>query len=217
MSRVSVLISLFSIVCTQSFFQNELNFKELLPDKFDKANINSEGQVITLTPVASVRPDGKVLLAYKYVVDIGDNRGGQVIHVTSLSDNPLGPFVETKVPFITHPTAKFATDDHIEWAGDGKYWCIAKDCQGYYSEHPKEATLLFESDAEGLVWKPTKNPLVMLPGEIKWTDGTVTKTQRTADMPKLYYENGKPKALIIAALPKNSEDSFSLVIPLKSE
>ena len=44
----------------------------------------------------------------------------------------------------------------------------------------------------------------------------VTKTQRTADMPKFYLENGIPKALIIAVLPKDSEISYSVVVPLKT-
>jgi len=185
--------------------------------RFDKPLIDiSLGRLMTSTPTASVRPDGKILLAYKYVVDDGTERGGQVIHVTSLSENPLGPFVDTKIPFITHPTVKFAIDDHVEWSSFEKYWGIAKDCEGVFTNYPKETTLLFESDAEGLNWKPAKNSLVILPGEIKWTDGSVTKTQRTADMPKVYLENGIPKALIIAVLPNDSEISFSLVIPLKN-
>lgn len=142
-------------------------------------------------------------------------KGGQVIHVTALSDNPKGPFIDTEVPFITHPTVKFAIDDHVEWVSDGKYWCIAKDCHGVFTNYPKETTLLFESDDMGMKWKVAKDPLVILAGELKWTDGTVTKTQRTADMPKLFIENGVPKALIIAVLPENSEESFSLVIPFE--
>ena len=66
----------------------------------------------------------------------------------------------------------------------------------------------------GLDWKPAKNFLAIKAGEIQWTDGTVTKTERTADMPKLYMEDGVPKALIIAVLPKDSEISYSMVIPL---
>ncbi|GAB3649883.1 hypothetical protein GCM10028791_16250 [Echinicola sediminis] len=49
----------------------------------------------------------------------------------------------------------------------------------------------------------------------KWTDGTTTKAQRTAGIPKVYLENGVPKALIIAVLPEYSEESFAVVIPLK--
>ena len=33
-------------------------------------------------------------------------------------------------------------------------------------------------------------------------DGTTTSCGRTADMPKLYFEDGRPRALIIATLPK---------------
>ena len=41
-----------------------------------------------------------------------------------------------KVPFITHPTARFAIDDHLEWVFNGNYYCIAKDSRGAWSEYP---------------------------------------------------------------------------------
>jgi hypothetical protein len=77
--------------------------------------------------------------------------------------------------------------------------------------------MLFESDESGLHWKPAENFLVLEAGEIKWSDGTSTYCQRTADMPKFFMEDGVPKALIAAVLPRDSEISFSVVIPLKSE
>ncbi|MDO6809672.1 glycoside hydrolase family protein [Zobellia galactanivorans] len=188
--------------------------------RFDKPLIDISGnRIMTSTPVASVRPDGKILLVYKYVTKDTNLEGKQVVHVTSLSDSPQGPFVDTGVPFIVHPTAKFATDDHVEWVYNGKYYCLAKDPhsvwsgKGDSSEHP---CVLFESDEKGLEWKKSENFLVLEYGEIPWTDGSVTKALRSADMPKFYMEDGVPKALIIAILPRDSEISFSLVIPLKS-
>ncbi|ARV16562.1 hypothetical protein [Polaribacter sp. SA4-12] len=59
-----------------------------------------------------------------------------------------------------------------------------------------------------------EQPLVLKAGKLLWTDGSETLCERTADMPKFYMENGIPKALIIAILPKDSEVSYSLVIPL---
>ncbi|WPR71120.1 glycoside hydrolase family protein [Flavobacterium sp. NG2] len=183
--------------------------------RFEKPLIDVKGnQMMTSTPTISIRPDGKLLLAYKYVEPNEKFKNGKVIHVTALADAPEGPFVDTRKPFIIHPTANFAIDDHVEWAQNGKYYCIAKDSDGSWSDNPRGSTLLFEADSFGFNWKLSKNFLLLKAGEIKWTDGTITKTERTADMPKLYMENGKPKALIIAILPKDSEISHSLVIPL---
>ncbi|GIZ09654.1 hypothetical protein [Flavobacterium sp. UMI-01] len=185
--------------------------------RYDKPLIDVKGnQMMTSTPTVSIRPDGKFLMAYKYVEPNNNFKNGKVVHVTALGDSPEGPFVDTEVPFITHPTASFALDDHLEWVFNGNYYCIAKDSRGVWSDFPDGSTMLFESDDLGLDWKPSKNFLVLKAGEIKWTDGTITKTERTADMPKFYMENGLPKALIVAVLPKDTEISYSLVIPLKT-
>ncbi|MGQ1788106.1 MULTISPECIES: family 43 glycosylhydrolase [unclassified Saccharicrinis] len=185
--------------------------------RFDKPLIDVTGnRMMTSTPTISRRNDGIFLLAYKYVEPHPKFKNGKVVHVTATSRSPMGPFADTGIPFITHPTASFAIDDHVEWVFNGNYYCIAKDSRGAWSDYPDGSTMLFEGDDMGLRWNPAKNFLVLKAGEIKWTDGTVTKTARTADMPKFYMENGIPKALIIAILPKNSEISYSLVIPLKT-
>ncbi|MBK1878950.1 family 43 glycosylhydrolase [Pelagicoccus mobilis] len=174
------------------------------------------GRRMVSTPTVSRRTDGKFLMAYKYVEDDDSMKGGRVIHVTAVSRSPEGPFVDTNIPFITHPTASFAIDDHVEWVFNGNYYCIAKDSRGAWSDYPDGSTMLFESTDMGLEWKPSDNFLAIKAGEIKWTDGTSTKTHRTADMPKFYMENGLPKALIIAVLPKGEEDSFAVIVPLKT-
>lgn len=185
--------------------------------RFDKPLIDvTAGRRMTSTPTVSKRTDGKFLMAYKYVEDDNTRNGGRVIHVTAVSRYPEGPFVDTEVPFITHPAASFAIDDHLEWVYNGNYYCIAKDSRGVWSDYPDGSTMLFESGDMGLDWKPAEHFLVIKAGEIKWSDGTVTKTQRTADMPKFYMETGIPKALTIAVLPKDSEISYSVVIPLKT-
>ncbi len=174
------------------------------------------GRLMTSTPTVSRRVDGKYLMAYKYVEDNGKEKGGRVIHVTAVARHPKGPFVDTEIPFITHPTARFALDDHLEWVYNGHYYCLAKDSRGAWSEEPKGSTMLFESTDMGLDWKPAKHFLAIRAGEIQWADGSVTQTQRTADMPKFYMENGIPKALIVAVLPAGSEVSYSVVIPLQT-
>ena len=74
---------------------------------------------------------------------------------------------------------------------------------------------LFTSDNKGLDWQMSENELVLAPGTLSFDDDTSVFCDRTADMPKLYFENGKPKALIIATLPKGEDDSFVTIIPFK--
>ncbi|MFI3289621.1 MAG: glycoside hydrolase family protein [Rikenellaceae bacterium] len=187
--------------------------------RFPKPLIDIDStQVMTSTPTISIRPDGKFLLAYKYV-EKSDNKlkGGRVIHVTALSDSPEGPFVKTGRPFITHPTASFAIDDHVEWFQDGRYYCIAKDSRGVMSEYGEGATLLFVSDEEGLDWRASENFLVLSPGVLNYDDDSTVLCDRTADMPKLYMEDGKLKALIFATLPKDGDDSFVTITPVDTD
>ncbi|MCG8688542.1 MAG: glycoside hydrolase family protein [Desulfobacterales bacterium] len=171
---------------------------------------------MTSTPVVSIRPDGKFLMVYKYVEEKEGKIGGKVVHVTALADSPLGSFKDTGIPFIETETSKFALDDHVEWSQDGKYYCIGKDHDGSLTPYSKGSMVLYTSNKEGLIWTLAEEPLVLKSGSLLWTDGTETLCERIADMPKLYFEKGMPKALIIAVLPKNSEISFSVVIPLNA-
>ncbi len=184
-------------------------------ERFDKplVDIDSSRRLVS-TPVVSIRPDGRFLMVYKYVKEKEGMYGGRVVHVTALADSPLGPFEDTGVPFIETEASKFALDDHVEWFQDGKYYCIGKDHDGSLTPYDRGTMVLYTSDEEGLNWTLAEQPLVLKAGELHWTDGSVTQCERTADMPKLYFENGMPKALVIAVLPTGSEDSFSLVIPL---
>jgi len=183
--------------------------------RFDKPLINiNENRRMVSTPVVSIRPDGKFLMTYKYVKENENVTGGQVVHVTALSNSPLGPFLDTKVPFIVSKSTRFAIDDHVEWYQEGKYYCIAKDHDGSLTEYPTGSMVLFTSDEKGLNWKLAKHPLVFKANIINWTDGTVQECERTCDMPKLYMEDGKAKALIMATLPIDTEVSFATVVPL---
>lgn len=172
------------------------------------------GRLMTSTPSVSVRKDGKFLMTYKYVEKSNKFKHGHVVHVTALSDSPEGPFIETGIPFITHPTSSFAIDDHVEWHDDEHYFCIAKDSRGVETDNPDGSMLLYIGDIKGLRWTLAKNPLVIKAGSIKWTDGTETKARRIADMPKLYVEDGSVKALIVSTLPTDTDDSFVRVIPI---
>jgi hypothetical protein len=156
---------------------NDLNGKW---ERFVKPLIDVTGnRMMTSTPTISQRNDGMFLLTYKYVEPSSKFKHGKVIHVSATSRSPMGPFKDTGMPFITHPTASFAIDDHLEWVYNGNYYCIAKDSRGAWSDYPDGSTMLFQGDDMGFNWKPAKNFLANKAGEIKWTDGTITKTQRT--------------------------------------
>lgn len=183
--------------------------------RFDKPLVDIDStQKMTSTPVVSIRTDGQFLMVYKYVVDDETPKGGNVIHVTALANNPLGPFENTGIPFVKTNDSKFALDDHVEWFQDGRYYCIGKDHDGSLTSYDKGTIVLYTSDETGMNWILAKQPLVLKAGKLYWSDGTETSCERTADMPKLYLEDGVPKALIIAVLPTKCEDSYSLVIPL---
>ncbi|UII75357.1 glycoside hydrolase family protein [Flagellimonas sp. HMM57] len=186
-------------------------------ERFDKPLIDIDAtRRLVSTPVVSIRPDGKFLMVYKYVKEKEGMYGGKVVHVTALSNAPLGPFKDTGKPFIEAKTSKFALDDHVEWFQDGHYYCIGKDHDGSLTSYSKGTMVLYTSDEEGLDWSLAEQPLVLKAGKLFWTDNSETLCERTADMPKLYFEGGIPKALIIAVLPKDSEDSFSVVMPFKT-
>lgn len=186
--------------------------------RFDEPLVDIDStRRMTSTPVVSKRPDGKFLMVYKFVEEKVGKSGGRVKHVTALANSPLGPFVDTGIPFIETETANFALDDHVEWFQDGRYYCIGKDHDGSLTPYDKGTMVLYTSDAQGMHWSLAKQPLVLKAGKLLWNDGSETHCERTADMPKLYFENGVLTALIIAVLPKGSNDSFALVIPVNKK
>lgn len=74
------------------------------------------------------------------------------------------------------------------------------------------ALLLFESD-DGFDWKLSKEHPLVHEFKIHWEDGEVQHCRRL-EMPKLYFEDGNPKALFLAALPAGASDSFGIAIAL---
>jgi predicted GH43/DUF377 family glycosyl hydrolase len=172
----------------------------------------TEGRRTTGVPTVFQRPDGKFSLTYKSVMEKPGYRGGAVRHFLALSDSPTGPFRDYDKPFVTSPKTDFPIDDHVEWFQDGKYYCIAKDHGDMLTDHGI-ALLLFES-ANGLDWSLSAHPLVH-EFRITFSDGQQMDFDRL-EMPKVYLENGCVTALFLAAKPKGKEDSFSIVLPVKT-
>lgn len=182
--------------------------------RFDQPLINIvPGKRTTGVPTVFLRPDGEFSMVYKYVVDKPGFKGGPVKHVIATSKSPMGPFIDYDKPFISSPKTDFPIDDHVEWYQDHKYYCIAKDHGDSLTKYGV-ALLLFES-TNGFDWKLSANPLVH-EFAITFKDGDKMEFDRL-EMPKVYLENGKVKALFLAAKPKGKEDSFSIVLPVKSD
>lgn len=184
--------------------------------RFDKPLIDiSEGRKTTGVPTVSKRPDGKYMMVYKSVTDNGTFKGGGVVHHVALADHPLGPFVDYDKPFVVSSKSDFPIDDHVEWYQDGKYYCIAKDHAGRKENSLTkfgQALILFESE-DGLNWQLAKNALVH-EFHIDFSDGTQMDFERL-EMPKVYMEDGKIKALFLAAKPVGVSKSFSIVLPVQ--
>lgn len=176
------------------------------------------GRVTTGVPTVCRRADGKYMMVYKSVTDNGTVKGGKVVHHVALADNPLGPFIDYDKPFITSTKSDFPIDDHVEWYQNGKYYCIAKDHSIAAGGNKKtsltkygQALILFESD-NGLDWHLAKHSLVHK-FHLDFTDGTSMDFDRL-EMPKVYMENGKVKAIFLAAKEKGIAKSFSVVLPV---
>jgi hypothetical protein len=176
------------------------------------------GRVTTGVPTVCRRADGKYMMVYKSVTDNGTVKGGKVVHHVALADNPLGPFIDYDKPFITSTKSDFPIDDHVEWYQNGKYYCIAKDHSIAAGGNKKtsltkygQALILFESD-NGLDWHLAKHSLVHK-FHLDFTDGTSMDFDRL-EMPKIYMENGKVKAIFLAAKEKGIAKSFSVVLPV---
>jgi len=123
-----------------------------------------------------------------------------------VNKNKLLP--EVKKPFVFH------IDDHFEWVQHGRYYAIVKDHDAPFLTKYGRSLLLFESP-DGRSWKPSKHALVK-DFSIRWDDRSKQNFSRL-EMPKLLFENDRPKILSLAALPENAGESFLVLVPLKGE
>ncbi len=177
------------------------------------------GQGIIGVPCVTQRPQGDFLMVYKTLAPGPGRLGGGVFHYPALSKSPLGPFTRHPKPMVDKSKVfkkhfNFHIDDHVEWFQGDRYYAIVKDHEApYFTEHGMCLYLLESSD--GLDWRLSNHQLVTK-FELMWDDGSAQKFSRL-EMPKLYFENGKPRVLFLAALPSDEpeEHSFNVAIPLR--
>lgn len=164
-------------------------------------------------PSVTERAGGGYLLIYKAVgLKKPKPFGGPVVHLAATSDHPAGPFTRQPNPVFYKEGVQFAAEDPFIWQRDGRYWAIVKDMGGHFTGCGK-STALFES-ADGFDWKLSAHPLVATT-EVTWEGGRTQKLF-SLERPQLYFEAGRPVALLFAA----DEDSrrthsFNLQVPLK--
>lgn len=178
------------------------------------------GWGIIATPNVCARPDGGFLMVYKTLAPGAGRIGGGVFHYVALADNPLGPFRRHPVPMVDKrrlvhagPAPTFHIDDHVEWRQGDRYYAIVKDHNPPHLTEYGKALLLLQS-IDGLDWRLARHPLVSR-FALAWDDGGADAFDRL-EMPKLYFERGRPHTLFLAALPKGGKQSYLLAIPLKA-
>ncbi len=162
-------------------------------------------------------------MVYKTLLPGDGLFGGGVVHYPATADHPLGPFTRYEKQKVNkekvfHQHFDFHIDDHVEWYQNDRWYSIVKDHDAPYLLGRGRCLMLMESP-DGLNWSISNHSLVK-DFSIEWDNGVHQELARL-EMPKVYLENGRPVALMLAALAENDEDpqahSFDLVIPLQNE
>ena len=162
----------------------------------------------------SVTPgkDGKLYMIYKAVENNGKlPKGGAVVCGIAVADNPLGPFVKHTQPVLTNPENEWSVEDAFIWLEDGRYYVLAKDFQGYFTKTEKGDIALFTSE-NAFDWQVADYPLATRK-ELPFEAGNLPVHRM--ERPQLFIEDGVPKALLCACMPKeNDEETFNVSIPI---
>lgn len=187
--------------------------------RFDKpvidVSIGEWDHLMVSNPTVTVGRDGKIFMMYKGVGNGKMPVGGSVVCGIAVADSPTGKFVKTNKPIMVNPENNWSVEDPFIWydKNDDLYYALVKDFQGYFSGAGSSCTALFVSD-DGYDWKTAENPFAF--GKtITWDDGTITEVNRL-ERPQIYFENGKPVALLCAVgEDKELEKTYNVRIKLK--
>jgi len=168
--------------------------------------------LMTSNPSVTKMPDGRYLIIYKAV---GKKRempfGGPVVHLAAIAENPEGPFIKQHKPIFTAENIDFPAEDPYVWCQDDCIYAIVKDNIGSFTDAGRSLALFYSTD--GLDWKLASHPLVT-DLTVTWENGTTQKV-RALERPQLFFEDGKPVALLCACSPNETADhTFNVQIPL---
>lgn len=168
--------------------------------------------LVTSNPTVTRTPDGRFCMIYKGVGLGPLPKGGAVVCGVAFADHPLGPWKRHPHPVISNPDHPWAVEDPFVWWEQGKYRCIVKDFQGYFSGGIKCALVLLESD-DAIHWTPGTDPVLLTP-ELHWDDGTVQPVA-ALERPQLLFHGPESATLLLACATDNDRnDSFNVQISL---
>lgn len=170
--------------------------------------------LMTSNPAATVMPDGKVLLVYKTVARDDSNmpKGGAVVCGAATADGPLGPFIKSPKPIMQNPVNPWSVEDPFIWRDGVRYYAIVKDFHGYFTRSRRVTLALFVSE-DGFDWRPADEPYAC-ERVLHWEDG-VAEPVANFERPQIYFEDGRPRALICAVSRDSMHsDTFNVRVPL---
>ena len=172
---------------------------------------NAYDALMISNPSVERSPNGSFLMVYK---GVGKKRrmpfGGPVVHLAASSTLPTGPFTKNCSPIFTNGKSLFAAEDPYISFFDGCYHALIKDMGGNFVKGTGRTIVHFKS-IDGCDWRLADIPLVT-GTTLYWADGKVQKL-RNLERPQLYFENGRPVALLAAAKPSYGH-SFNVRIPV---
>lgn len=169
--------------------------------------------LMTSNPTATITGEGRVLMVYKAVSKYGEMpKGGKVLCGAAVAEGPLEPFRKYGHPIMENPQDPWSVEDPYIWREGGRYYALAKDFQGYFTQTPESATALFESE-DGIHWQCAAKGLAY----DKVLDlGKEKKPLRRMERPQLYIEDGRPRCLLCACMEEDDlPTTYNIRIPLK--
>lgn len=172
--------------------------------------VGSWDGLMTSNPSACVGPDGRIYLLYKGVADGIRPKGGKVLAGMAVADRPEGPF-EKWGPVVENPENDWAVEDGFIWSEGGTFFALMKDFQGYFTKAREHSTALFVS-GNGKDWRPHEDPLV-LDRRFSFADGEAVDATYL-ERPQIYFENGKPRALLLACRPGPGSGTYNVRMPI---
>lgn len=167
----------------------------------------------TNNPSIAEMPDGKYLMVYKAVAKKNPLPfGGPVVHMTAISDSPIGPFLKNSKPIFTKEESDFPAEDPFIWYQNGRYYAIVKDMKGDFTGKGRSLALFTSENSTD--WELAKHFFVS-DLCLHWESGE-TDTVAYLERPQLFLDKGIPKALFLAVSPsENYDNTYNVHIPLK--
>jgi hypothetical protein len=117
---------------------------------------------------------------------------------------------------MVNPEHEWSVEDAFIWYENDRFYALAKDFQGYFTQAGKKHTALFQS-FNGFDWELSDPPIGYLRG-ITMQDGEVLRLANM-ERPQIYVEDGKPIALLCACMTEDDyverTHSFNVRLPLE--